>query len=322
MNFRSIGKTGIQVSELAFGTMSFSAGADEKMSMKMFDKAREAGINFFDCANKYAEGEAEKILGKCISNCRNEVLISSKVYNQMGNDVNSKGLSRHHIMSEVENSLRRLNTDRIDFYFLHKFDENTRMEDTLRTLDDLQKQGKIVYPAVSNWAAWQIALALGVQAKEYLARFEIIQPMYSLVKRQVEVEILPLASSENIAVMPYSPLGAGLLTGKYNQGKKPEIGRIIEQESYSKRYADTINYNIAEKFTGFAYDNGFDPVPLAIAWVKSEPTVTSPLIGARNVDQLDTALKSLEINMTEDLRQAISDLSTPPPHPTDRDDER
>lgn len=322
MEYKLIGETGVRVSELAFGTMSFGGDADKETSKQMFNRAREAGINFFDCANVYSNGEAERILGECIADSRDDVIITSKVYNPMGDDINNRGLSRRHIMQEVENSLRRLNTDRIDFYFLHKFDASTPMEETLRAVDDLQKQGKIVYPAVSNWAAWQIAKALGIQAKEQLARFQIIQPMYNLVKRQAEVELIPLGNSEGLAVMPYSPLGAGLLTGKYGVGKKPQQGRIVDKEMYSQRYAQDMHYEVAERFTNFAKDNGYNPVPLAIAWAKSHPGVTAPLIGARNVDQLDTALSALEIEMTPELRKEISSLSPAPPHPTDRDDER
>ncbi len=156
----------------------------------------------------------------------------------MGNGINDRGLSRRHIMMAVENSLKRLKTDRIDFYFVHAFDPETPIEETLGALDDLKRQGKILYPAVSNWAAWQIAKALGISMKESLARFECIQPMYNLVKRQAEVEILPLAASEKLGVISYSPLGGGLLTGKYKKENNLKEGRLIEQEGYQKRYKE------------------------------------------------------------------------------------
>jgi aryl-alcohol dehydrogenase-like predicted oxidoreductase len=171
MEYSTVGKTGIQVSSLCFGTMSFGGDADEETSKAMFKRCREAGINFFDTSNVYSQGRSEEILGECIADCRDEIVLATKVFYPMGNDINARGLSRRHIMLEVENSLRRLKTDRIDFYFVHSFDENTPMEETLRALDDLQAQGKILYPAVSNWAAWQIAKALGISAKEQLARF-------------------------------------------------------------------------------------------------------------------------------------------------------
>ena len=206
---------------LCFGTMSFGGNADEATSAAMFQRCREVGINFFDTANVYSQGRAEEILGRLIANCRDEIVLTSKVNGQMGTDINDRGLSRRHIMLAVESSLRRLGTDRLDLYFAHAFDSMAAMEGTLRGFDDLVRQGKILYPAVSNWAAWQIALALGISAREQLARFECIQPMYNPVKRQAEVEILPLAQAERLGVISYSPLGGGLLTGKYGTQRKP-----------------------------------------------------------------------------------------------------
>ncbi|KAA9022912.1 aldo/keto reductase [Niallia endozanthoxylica] len=318
MNYRTVGKTGIQVSNLCFGTMSFGGNADEETSKAMFKRCREAGINFFDTANVYSDGRAEEILGECIADCRDEIILTSKVYFPRGRDINARGLSRRHIMLEVENSLRRLKTDRIDFYFVHMFDENTPIEETLRALDDLQSQGKILYPAVSNWAAWQIAKALGISAKEQLARFELIQPMYNLVKRQAEVEILPLALSEQMGVIPYSPLGAGLLTGKYGVNKRPEEGRIVQEKRYTDRYADEMNYVVADRFTAYASEQGIHPATLAVAWVMSNPAITAPIIGARNVEQLDYSLAAVDVEMTPEWRNEISSLSITPAPATDR----
>jgi aryl-alcohol dehydrogenase-like predicted oxidoreductase len=318
MEYRTVGKTGIQVSRLCFGTMSFGGNADAETSKAMFKRCREAGINFFDTANVYSFGRSEEILGECIADCRDEVVLASKVYYPTGADINAKGLSRRHIMLEVENSLRRLKTDRLDFYFVHMFDDNTPMEETLRALDDLQAQGKILYPAVSNWAAWQIAKALGISAKEQLARFELIQPMYSLVKRQAEVEILPLAASEQIGVISYSPLGAGLLTGKYGMNKRPEQGRLVEEQRYTDRYADEMNYVIAERFTAYAAEHGINPAALAVAWAMSHPAVTAPILGARTVEQLEDSLAAADVEMTPEWRDEISSLSVAPQPATDR----
>jgi len=221
-------------------------------------------------------------------------------------------------MLEVENSLRRLKTDRIDFYFVHLFDENTPMEETLRALDDLQAQGKILYPAVSNWAAWQIAKALGISAKEQLVRFELIQPMYNLVKRQAEVEILPLAVSEQLGVISFSPLGGGLLTGKYGVNKRPEQGRLVEEQRYTARYADEMNFVVADRFTTYAAEHGMHPATLAVAWVMSNPAITAPIIGARNVEQLEPSLAALDVDMTPQWRNEISSLSVTPAPATDR----
>ena len=318
MEYRTVGKTGIFVSNLCFGTMSFGGNADAETSKSMFKYCRDTGINFFDTADVYSGGRAEEILGECIAECRNEIVLTSKVFYPTGEGVNDKGLSRRHIINAVENSLRRLKTDRIEFYFVHAFDDNTPMEETLLALDLLQKQGKILYPAVSNWAAWQIAKALGISAKEQLARFELIQPMYSLVKRQAEVEILPMAASEKIGVISYSPLGAGLLTGKYGINKRPEQGRLMEEARYKDRYRDENNFIIADKFASYAAEHGVSPSSLAVAWVMSNPDITAPIIGARNIEQLKDSLGALEINMTPEWREEISRLSDTPAPATDR----
>jgi aryl-alcohol dehydrogenase-like predicted oxidoreductase len=302
--------------------MTFGGDADEATSAAMFHRCRDTGINFFDCANVYQKGRAEEILGRLMADCRDELVITSKFYFPMGDGPNQRGASRRHIMASVEASLRRLNTDRIDLYFIHRFDPNTPLETTQRALDDLVTQGKILYPAVSNFAAWQIAKALGISAKEGWARFECIQPMYSLVRRQAEVEILPLAQSEKLGVISYSPLAGGLLTGKYGVSRRPERGRLIEHSLSKLRYSETWMYETADKFTAFARENGYDPVALAVAWVAAHPGITAPIIGAWTLSQLEGSLNSSEIEMTPDLRSAISALSVDPPLATDRSEER
>ena len=321
MDYRFLGDTGVKVSELAFGTMSFGGDADEATSEQMFRRCREAGINFFDCANVYADGHSEEILGTLIADDRENILISSKVYFPTGDDVNARGASRRHIMQSVEQSLRRLGTDYIDLYFIHRFDDFTALEETLRALDDLVRQGKILYPAASNFAAWQVEKALGVSARDDLARFAAIQPMYNLVKRQAEVEILPMAEAENLAVFPYSPLGGGLLTGKYATDTKPETGRLVENKMYEVRYQQPWVYETAEKYSSLAEEYGFDPAALAVKWVASHPAVTAPLIGARNPEQLEGSLQAADIEMTPELRSALSELSPTPPPATDRNEE-
>ena len=322
MDYRGLGNTGVKVSPLCFGTMSFGGDADVKTSEAMFFRCREAGINFFDCANAYSGGRAEEILGKLIADCRDELVITSKFYGAMGPDVNARGTSRYNLRQSIEGSLRRLNTDRIDVYFIHMFDEKTPLEETLRGLDDLVSQGKILYPAASNFAAWQVAKALGISAQNGWAGFKVIQPMYNLVKRQAEVEILPMAESEKLGVIPYSPLGGGLLTGKYGSDCRPESGRLVENKMYQKRYGQDWVFEVAGSFTAFAKARGLNPAALAVAWVGSHPTVTAPIIGARNLDQLNGSLASLEINMTPELRSKVSALSPEPPIATDRAEEQ
>ncbi|WP_026567362.1 aldo/keto reductase [Bacillus sp. UNC41MFS5] len=316
MEYRTVGKTGIQVSNLCFGAMSFGGDADAETSKAMYKRCREAGINFFDTADVY--GRSEEILGECIAHERDEIVLTSKVFWNTGADVNARGLSRKHMMQGIENSLRRLKTDYIDFYFVHDFDEQTPIEETLRTLDDLQRQGKILYPAVSNWAAWQITKALGISAKEQLARFELIQPMYNLVKRQAEVELLPMAASEQIGVISYSPLGGGLLSGKYGVNKRPEQGRLVQNARYQDRYGAAEDFVTAEQFTKYAQEHDVKPATLAVAWVKANPAVTAPIIGARNLDQLEDSLTAADFKMTEEMYAEISNLSRTPAPATDR----
>ncbi len=322
MHYRSLGRTGVSVSSLCFGTMSFGGDADEVTSAALYARCRDAGVNFFDCANVYGRGRAEEILGRLMAGHRDELVITSKVGFRMREGVNGEGLTRRHILREVEDSLRRLQTDRIDVYFCHRFDAATPMAETLAALDTLVQQGKILYPAVSNWAAWQIATALGLSALHRWARFAVLQPMYNLTKRQAEVELLPLAAAEGLGVIPYSPLGGGLLTGKYGVGQRPDAGRLVENAMYQKRYGDDEHYTVAERFTQYAQDRGYHPATLAVAWVMSHPAVTAPIIGARNLAQLEPSLAAADVAMTPAWRAEISALSAAPAVATDRSEER
>ncbi|MFC2078517.1 aldo/keto reductase [Candidatus Bipolaricaulota bacterium] len=322
MNTRLLGRTGIRVSNLCFGTMSFGGAADESTSGAMYRRCREAGINFFDCANVYSGGAAEEILGKLMKTERNELVITSKVGFPMGDGINDRGLSRRHILSSVEASLTRLGTDRLDVLFVHTFDPDTPMEETLRALDTLVRDGKVLHVGASNWAAWQIALSLGISACEGLPAFACIQPMYNLVKRQAEVEILPLAASENLGVISYSPLGGGLLTGKYGTAKKPEAGRLVDNTMYATRYGQSQYYETAERFEAVAQDQGVAPVTLAVAWAAAHPAITAPIIGARNAEQLEASLAAADYPMTPELYANIAALSPTPPPATDRTEEQ
>ncbi|MCC3371473.1 aldo/keto reductase [Cohnella sp. REN36] len=321
MKMKTVGNTGIQVSELIFGTMSFGGNADRETSKQLFNRCLEKGINFFDTANVYSAGVSEEILGELIAGKRDELVLTSKAGFPFGADANARGASRRHLQLSVEQSLKRLRTDRIEFYFVHRFDSLTAIEETVRALDDLRRQGKILYPAVSNWAAWQIAKALGISARESLASFALIQPMYNLVKRQAEVEILPLAASEKLGVISYSPLGGGLLTGKYGIGKRPEAGRLVEQANYTKRYENEQYYAIADRFAAFARERDVHPVTLAVAWAKSHPAITAPIIGARSLEQLEPSLAAAELDLTAEERREITALSIDPPLATDRSEE-
>ena len=322
MTYKFLGKTGVKVSTIAYGTMSFGGDADEAGSKALFGACRDAGVNHFDCADMYAGGRSEEILGRLIKDCREEVIITSKAYFATSKDVNAMGASRRHIQYAVEASLRRLQTDRIDIYYIHRFDDRTALEETLRALDDLVRQGQVVYLGASNFAAWQVAKALGISAKEGLAPFACIQPMYNLVKRQAESEILPMAQSEGLGVFPYNALGGGLLSGKYGPGQKPADGRIVTNSIYSVRYGSDAEFRVAGRFTAFARERGYDPAGLAVAWVASHPAVTAPLVGARSTAQLAPLLAAADIPMTPELRAEISALAPEPAPATDRNEER
>lgn len=318
MDFRLLGTTGTKVSALCLGTMTFGAEADETASAAIYARARDAGINFVDTADMYSEGVSEEIVGRLIAGHRDDIVLASKAYFPIADDINARGLSRRYLTRAVEASLGRLRTDRIDVFFVHHFDEDTPISDVLSTLDDLRRAGKVVHLGVSNWAAWQIALSLGISAREHLARFDVIQPMYNLVRRQVEVEMLPLAADQRLGVVTYSPLAAGLLTGKYGVGRRPEGARIVDNAKYAARFSLDSDFEVADRFTAFATDLGVAPTALAVAWVLAHPAVTAPIIGARTVAQLEGSLAALEIDMTADLRGAVSALGPTPPPATDR----
>jgi aryl-alcohol dehydrogenase-like predicted oxidoreductase len=316
-----LGKTGVKVSRVALGTMAFGGEADEATAATIWRAARDAGVNLIDSADVYNEGRAEQITGRLMQHERDQLVLGTKAYFPTGPGANDRGASRYHLVRAVEASLKRLRTDRIDLYYLHRFDDATQLDETLRGLEDLVRAGKILYPACSNFAAWQVAHALGIQHLHGWAPLVAIQPMYNLVKRQVEVEILPMARSLGLAVIPYSPTGGGLLTGKYGAGKKPETGRLVDTKMYTVRYADPQFMQIAEQFTQLAAELGHAPATLAVAWCASHPGVTSVLVGGRNVEQLAPSLAANTLVLDEATRARISALSPEPPPATDRNEE-
>ena len=318
MDYRVLGRSGVQVSQLCFGTMSFGGDADPTTSAAMYRACRDAGINFFDTANNYNEGRSEEILGGLMRGEREDLVVATKCFTPVGKDRNARGGSRRHVARAVEASLRRLQTDRIDVLFLHQIDRQTPLEETLRAFEDLVRAGKVVYPALSNHAAWQTQLALDLQARHGWAPLQVIQPMYSLVKRQAEVEILPMAQANGLGVVPYSPGGGGLLTGKYAD---KQTGRLSTSKMYEARYGEPWMHEVAARFAAFCRSRALHPMSVAVAWVGAHPAVTAPIIGARNVEQLRASLDSVRVEMTPGLRAEIAALSRTPPPPTDRSEE-
>ncbi|MBX9944035.1 MAG: aldo/keto reductase [Reyranella sp.] len=323
MKTKLLGRTGISVSELCFGTMSFGGDADEATSAAMYKAVRDAGINFFDCANEYNKGKSEEILGRLAKDHRDEVVLTTKCFNPTGPDVNARGANRRHVVKAVEASLRRLQTDRIDVLFLHRFDAVTPIDEMMRALEDMVRAGKVIYPAVSNWSAWQTQRAVDLQERHNWARLQVIQPMYNLVKRQAEVELLPMAEANGIGVIPYSPGAAGLLSGKYlGQAGTNDVGRLKTNKMYEARYGEAWAFEVAEKYVAFCKRRGLHPVSAAIAWVATHPAVTAPIVGARNLNQLKDSLAAVKVEMTPELRAEIADLSRTPPPATDRLEEQ
>jgi aryl-alcohol dehydrogenase-like predicted oxidoreductase len=321
MIMRTLGKTGVKVSRLAIGAMPFGGDADEKTAQDLWKTARDAGVNFLDTANVYSNGVSEQICGRLIKGCRNEIVLATKAYFPMGGDANARGTSRYHLVRAVEASLQRLQTDRIDLFYLHRFDDVTALDETLRAVEDLIRQGKILYPACSNFSAWQTAHALGMQRSANWAPLVAIQPMYNLVKRQAEVEILPMAESLGVGVVTYSPTGGGLLTGKYGSTDRPNSGRLVENKMYGTRYGDSGMYATAEAFTALANERGVAPATLSTSWVLAHRSVTSVLLGARNVAQLQETLAADKFTMDESTYAAIRALSPTPAPATDRNEE-
>ncbi len=319
MKFKPLGRTGVQVSELCFGTMSFGGDADEATSAAMYKATREAGINFFDTADQYSKGKSEEILGALMRGHRDDLVVTTKGFNPIGDDVNARGTSRRHIVRALEASLKRLQTDRVEIYFLHHYDKRTPLEESVRALEDLVRSGKVLYPAVSNWSAWQTQRAVDLQERNNWARLQLVQPMYSLVKRQAEVELLPMAEANGIGVIPYSPAAAGLLSGKYSgkEGAKA-AGRLKANKMYEARYGEDWAFETADKFVALCKAKGLHPVSTAVAWVGAHPAITAPIVGARNLEQLKDSLNAVNIDMTPALRAEISALSRTPAPATDR----
>ena len=322
MELRFLGRTGVKVSRLAFGCMSFGGDADADTAAALYGAARDAGINFFDTADVYNEGRSEEILGRLSAAHADEVVIATKAYFPTGKDANARGASRYHLVRACESSLRRLGRERVDLFYLHRFDDATDVDETLRAVEDLVRSGKVLYPACSNYAAWQVAHALGVAGRDGFAPLVAVQPMYNLLKRQAEVELLPMAQTLGVGIVSYSPTAGGLLTGKWGTGKRPDAGRMTTNAMYQTRYADPAHLVAADGLCAIAGELGVHPAALAAAWVAGHPGVTSVLLGARDLGQLGQLLGADAVAMTPELRARVGALTPEPPPATDRSEEK
>ncbi|SMF79622.1 Predicted oxidoreductase [Paenibacillus uliginis N3/975] len=321
MQYRTLGRTGVKVSEVSLGTMAFGRWIDEQASARVLDQALGMGINLVDTADVYGKGmdngslsqlgESETILGNVLKNRRHDILLATKLHNVMGPGVNDQGQSRYHIYRALESSLERLQTDYIDLYQVHRFDPHTPLEETLQALDDLVKEGKIRYIGCSNYAAWQLAKAHGISALYHLRRFESVQPEYSLITRGIEQELIPFAQSEQVGVIVYSPLGRGILSGKYRFGEAPPSeSRLAAGE---QRLQALLNQKHALKIVDIirplAEKRGWSLPQYAVNWVLSRPGITSAIVGASKPEQLQETLRYSDERLDSEELAEIDRLS-------------
>jgi aryl-alcohol dehydrogenase-like predicted oxidoreductase len=324
MQYKTLGNTGLLVSTLCFGTMTFHGGTSRYKAIGTVDQAGadeliqaciDAGINFFDTADVYSEGESEKTLGQSLRNlqlARKDVVIATKVFARVGPGRNDVGASRGHILDAVDASLRRLQTDYLDLYQIHGNDSVTPVEETLRALDTLVQQGKVRYIGVSNWQAWKIAKALGISEFKNLARLDTLQAYYSIAGRELERDIVPLLEAEKTGLLVWSPLAGGLLSGKFSrENQKPEGSRRSE---FDFPYVDKERaWKILDVMNPIAGAHGCSPARVALAWMLAKPFVTSIIIGAKRGDQLKDNIAAVDLRLTADELTLLDDISTLPP---------
>jgi aryl-alcohol dehydrogenase-like predicted oxidoreductase len=316
MEIRRLGRTGLKVSQLCLGTMTFGNQADEEPAFAIMDRAFAAGVFFFDSADVYPVmprpetwGRTEEIVGRWLANrgVRDSIVLATKARGKVGPRPNDAGLSRKHLLDAIDASLRRLRTDYVDLYQVHSFDPETPMDETLRALDDIVRSGRARYIGCSNFAAWQLCKALWTSDRLGLARFDSVQPRYNLLDRAIEQELLPLCADQQVGVIPYSPIGGGLLTGKYGRDRQPDPNaRYIlfgRQAQITPRALEAI-----DGLTALASDCNATLAQFAVAWVAANPLVTAPIVGATRPEQLDETLRAAELHLdaaTLDRAEAI-----------------
>jgi aryl-alcohol dehydrogenase (NADP+) len=322
MEIHSLGSTGLKVTELCLGTMTFGKQADKTTSFQILDKAFDAGINFIDTADVYpvgrdsyaTAGATESIIGDWMKGKRDKVIIASKCFGIMGPGPNDKGLSRKHIMKAIEDTLTRLKTDYLDLYMAHQIDPDTPLEETMRAFDDLVDQGKVRYIGVSNWRAWQVAKANGIADRKNYSRIASIEPRYNLLFRMIEEDLVPMAMEEGIGIISYNPLAGGLLTGRYKKDAAPEEGTRFGLANntgafYQQRYWQDANFTAVDKYVSWCLENELNPISTAVRWVMQQRGITSVLIGASRSEQLDESLNaSLISKLTKEQLEWLDSL--------------
>ncbi len=314
MQYTRLGRTGLKVSRLCLGTMNFGASADEQTSFSILDYAFNHGINFIDTANIYSSwvdghvgGESEIVIGKWLkSQNRRDIIVATKVRGQMWQGANGEGLSRHHIIHAVEDSLKRLQTDYIDLYQTHWFDDSTPMEETLSALDSLIQCGKVRYIGTSNHPAWMLMKASWISDVNNLARYDSLQPHYSIFHRkEYESELAQACADQNIAVIPYSPLAAGFATGKYTRDNKTPDNSRAGGGLIQSLINDEAAYDALDMMKNIAESHDASIAHVALAWMLKKPTITAPIVGARTVDQLEETIKSVVLTLSDEEIQQL-----------------
>ncbi len=313
-----MGRTGLKVSEICLGTMTFGYQCDEKTSFAIMNKAAEQGVSFIDTADVYPVppsletwGRTEEIVGRWLKGQRDRFVLATKCRMKVGPDANDEGLSRRHILKAVEDSLRRLQTDYIDLYQPHSFDPETPLEETMRALDDLVRQGKVRYLGCSNYPAWQLALSLGISAAHDWARYDCVQPRYNLLHRDIEAELLPLCRDQGLGVIAYNPLAGGFLTGKYQslEAAPPEKTRFSLGKTgdlYRERYWQQAQLEAVQELDKFLKPRGKSLLQVAVAWVLAQPGVTSAIVGASKPEQLDASLAAVTVTLDAEEKDACN----------------
>lgn len=314
MEYRTLGRTGVKVSPLCLGADNFAAPTPEMESIKIINRAIEAGINIIDTSNIYAEGESERIIGKALqeNGARDQVIIATKVHYPVGPGPNEKGNSRLHIIKACEDSLRRLRTEYIDLYQTHRPDFSIPQEETLRALTDLVQQGKVRYLGSSTAPAWKVMESIKISEQQGLSRFISEQPPYNLLDRRIENELVPLCQSYGLGIISWSPLAMGMLAGRYADGKGyPKGSRAaVRGGIYSERVSPQA-VAAGNNFVRLAQSHDKNPAQLAVLWVKDQPGITAPIIGPRTMEQIELMLPVLEMKLEENIREACDKLVPP-----------
>ncbi len=302
MKITRLGRTGLKVSTICLGTMTFGRQADEAAAHAIMDRAMDAGVNFFDTADVYPQGAdetgaTEAVIGTWLPRHRERIILATKCAGRMGPGANDVGTNRRHVLAAVHASLRRLRTDYIDLYQVHSWDTTTPIDETLRALEDLVRGGLVRYIGCSNFAAWQLAKALWTSDRLRITRFDSIQPRYNLLFREIEREILPLCQDQEVGVIVYNPLAGGLLTGKHVRGTPTPGTRFGLSEMYAQRYWNDRNFDAVERYAAIAAEHGQAPATFAVAWTLAQPGVTAAIVGASRPEQLEDTLAAAGVRL-------------------------